>query len=392
MPANESITASDTGNGPMLEPARGSEGELCLHFSGPWDLAHLPSEPDAEARLATWLASHPEVANGRQATVEGALSALDSAGALVIARIVDGLEHDGRQVNLDALPAGQRKLIDLLKGRLAPRERPKPRRTGWLAMIGRATVGKLIETNAFLAFVGELSMQGGRLLLMPWRVRWREVVAEIEAAGLRALGIVGLLSFLIGMVMAYQAGATLSDYGANILIVNLVAILTLREMGPLLTAIIVAGRTGSSYTAQLGTMRITEEIDALRAIGISPFEMLILPKVIALMIVLPLLTVFANILGLLGGAVVAAYRFEVSFAVYFDRLPEVVNLTTLLLGLVKTPVFAIVIALIGCMQGMRVAGSALAVGRATTVSVVQATFLVIVIDALFSVLFNLMGY
>lgn len=376
----------------MLEPSRGSEGELRLHLSGQWDLAHLPSEPDAEARLAAWLASHPEVADGRQATVEGALSALDSAGALVIARIVDGLEGDGRQVNLDALPTGQRKLVDLLKGRLAPRERPKPPRTGWLAMIGRATVGKAIETNAFLAFVGELSVQGGRLLLMPWRVRWREVVAEIEAAGLRALGIVGLLSFLIGMVMAYQAGATLSDYGANILIVNLVAILTLREMGPLLTAIIVAGRTGSSYTAQLGTMRITEEIDALRAIGISPFEMLILPKVIALMVVLPLLTVFANILGLLGGAVVAAYRFEVSFAVYFDRLPEVVDLTTLLLGLVKTPVFAIVIALIGCMQGMRVAGSALAVGRATTVSVVQATFLVIVIDALFSVLFNLMGY
>lgn len=392
MPANESTTGSDTGHGPMLEPSPGAEGELRLHLSGQWDLAHLPGEPDAEARLGAWLASHPEVANGRQATVEGAPSALDSAGALVIARVVEGLEDDGWQVNLDALPTGQRKLVDLLKGRLAPRERPKPPRPGWLARIGRATVGNLIETNAFLAFVGELSVQGGRLLLMPWRVRWREVVAEIEAAGLRALGIVGLLSFLIGMVMAYQAGATLSDYGANILIVNLVAILTLREMGPLLTAVIVAGRTGSSYTAQLGTMRITEEIDALRAIGISPFEMLILPKVIALMVVLPLLTVFANILGLAGGAVVAAYRFNVSFAVYFDRLPEVVNLTTLLLGLIKTPVFAIVIALIGCMQGMRVAGSALAVGRATTVSVVQATFLVIVIDAVFSVLFNLMGY
>ncbi len=363
-----------------------------LHISGCWDLAHLTREPDTESRLLTWLAAHPEMAERGQAKVEGAPTALDSAGALLIARILERLEEDNWQVDLGGLPTEQRKLVNLLKEHLAPRERPKPRRDGWLAIIGRATVGKLIETNAFLAFVGELSVQGGRLLLMPWRVRWREVAAEVEAAGLRALGIVGLLSILIGMVMAYQAGATLSDYGANILIVNLVAILTLREMGPLLTAIIVAGRTGSSYTAQLGTMRITEEIDALRAIGISPFEMLILPKVIALMVVLPLLTVFANILGLAGGSVVAAYRFDVSFAVYFDRLPEVVDLTTLLLGLVKTPVFAIVIALIGCMQGMRVAGSALAVGRATTVSVVQATFLVIVIDALFSVLFNLMGY
>jgi phospholipid/cholesterol/gamma-HCH transport system permease protein len=253
-------------------------------------------------------------------------------------------------------------------------------------------VDKLVEGNAFLGFIGELVSRGGRLLLLPWRIRWREVVAEVEAAGLRALGIVGLLSFLVGMVMAYQAGATLQDYGANVLIVNLVGIITLREMGPLLTAIIVAGRTGSSYTAQLGTMRITEEIDALRAIGIPPFDILILPKVIALILVMPLLAVFANLMGLLGGSVVAAYRFEVGFAVYFDRLPEVVDLTTLMLGLIKMPVFAIVIALIGCMQGMRVAGSALAVGRATTVSVVQATFLVIVIDALFSVLYNLLGY
>ncbi|HSH84072.1 MAG TPA: ABC transporter permease, partial [Guyparkeria sp.] len=249
-----------------------------------------------------------------------------------------------------------------------------------------------IEANAFLAFIGELVSRGGRLALSPWRIRWREVVAEIEAAGLRAVGIIGLLSFLVGMVTAYQAGAVLQNYGANVLIVDLVGIITLREMGPLLTAIIVAGRTGSSYTAQLGTMRITEEIDALRAIGVPPFDMLILPKVIALMVIMPLLTVFANLMGIVGGSVIAASRFDVSYAMYFDRLPEVVGLTPLILGLVKTPIFAIVIALIGCMQGMRVSGSALAVGRATTVAVVQAIFLVIVLDALFSVLFNLLGY
>ncbi|RRQ23984.1 ABC transporter permease [Guyparkeria sp. SCN-R1] len=375
---------------PRIALDRGDNDVWHLQLAGEWTLAQSETLSTIDRSLPAGFGD--SAARGKTIRVGGEIDALDSAGALRLARIVDGMEQGGAAVDLEALPQSQRNVIELLKGRLPPPKTPRPPREGVLAGIGRVTVAKFTEGNAFLAFIGELVVRGGKLIAFPWRIRWREVVAEIEAAGLRALGIVGLLSFLVGMVMAYQAGATLADFGANILIVNLVAIITLREMGPLLTAIIVAGRTGSSYTAQLGTMRITEEIDALRSIGISPFDMLILPKIIALMVVLPLLTVFANLLGLLGGAVVAAYRFEVSFAVYFDRLPEVVDLTTLMLGLIKTPVFAIAIALIGCMQGMRVAGSALAVGRATTVSVVQATFLVIVLDAGFSVLFNLMGY
>lgn len=375
---------------PRIALDRGDGDGWCLQLAGEWTLAQSEALSTIDRSLPAVLGD-PD-GTGKAVRGAGEIEALDSAGALRLARIVERLEQGGATVDLTALPQRQRNVIELLKDRLPPPETPRPPREGVLANIGRATVAKLTEANAFLAFIGELVVRGGKLIAFPWRIRWREVVAEIEAAGLRALGIVGLLSFLVGMVMAYQAGATLADFGANILIVNLVAIITLREMGPLLTAIIVAGRTGSSYTAQLGTMRITEEIDALRSIGISPFDMLILPKIIALMVVLPLLTAFANLLGLLGGAVVAAYRFEVSFAVYFDRLPEVVDLTTLMLGLIKTPVFAVAIALIGCMQGMRVAGSALAVGRATTVSVVQATFLVIVLDAGFSVLFNVMGY
>ncbi|MFI9651828.1 MlaE family lipid ABC transporter permease subunit [Guyparkeria halopsychrophila] len=375
---------------PRVALDRGDEDVWHLHLTGEWTLAQSDALSAIDRSLSAGFSGSDE--SGMTVRVEGELDALDSAGALRLARIVDHLEQAGASVDLGELPQRQRNLIELLKGRLPPPKAPRPPREGVLAKIGRASVAKFTEGNAFLAFIGELVVRGGKLIAFPWRIRWREVVAEIEAAGLRALGIVGLLSFLVGMVMAYQAGATLADFGANILIVNLVAIITLREMGPLLTAIIVAGRTGSSYTAQLGTMRITEEIDALRSIGISPFDILILPKIIALMVVLPLLTVFANLMGLLGGAVVAAYSFDVSFSVYFDRLPEVVDLTTLMLGLIKTPVFAIAIALVGCMQGMRVAGSALAVGRATTVSVVQATFLVIVIDAAFSVLFNLMGY
>ncbi|MBN2873017.1 MAG: ABC transporter permease [Halothiobacillaceae bacterium] len=360
-----------------------------MTLEGAWVLAHLdrgpPSSPEPDAaRLSEQGAGTLHLA--------GRVTAFDSAGALAVARLVGRWEARGWRVDMDGLRDSQRALVQRLASRLSDSQPPASTREGALARLGRATVDKFAETNAFVAFIGELTTRGGRLALRPWRIRWREVIAEIEAAGVRALGIVGLLSFLVGMVMAYQAGATLQDYGANVLIVNLVGILTLREMGPLLTAIIVAGRTGSSYTAQLGTMRLTEEIDALRAIGVSPFEILVMPKVIALILVMPLLTVFANLMGLLGGAVVAASRFDVGFAVYLARLPEVVDISTLLLGLVKTPVFAIVIALVGCLQGMRVASSALAVGRATTVSVVQATFLVIVLDALFSVLFNLLGY
>ena len=375
---------------PVLAFERGEGAGPAIRVTGRWTLEQLPDSADWLERPVRQLPSLPPETTAIR--LVGAPEEMDSAGALVIARLVDQLEGEGRQLDIASLPDEQARLVRLVRGKLPPADRPSPARAGWLAAIGRGTVGMLTEANAFLAFIGELAVRGGRVLFVPWRVRWREVVAEIEAAGLRALGIVGLLSFLVGMVMAYQGGATLSDYGANVLIVDLVSIITLREMGPLLAAIIVAGRTGSSYTAQLGTMRITEEIDALRAIGISPFDMLVLPKVIALVVVLPLLTVFANLLGLLGGAVVAAYRFNVGFSVFMDRIPEVVDLTTLTLGLVKTPVFAVVIALVGCMQGMRVSGSALAVGRATTVSVVQAIFLVIVIDAVFSVLFNLMGY
>jgi len=350
---------------------------LC-RLQGGWNVHGLKDQPDT--RLP---------ANTRHITLDASATQLDTSGALLLARSMAHWQAEGATVDLSGLSDAQRKLLDLVRQRALPLPSREP--SLWvLGDIGRATLTALDELRALLAFVGQLAWRGLPMLLAPWRVRWREVVHEIDAAGLRALGIIGLLSFLIGMVMSYQAGATLATYGANILIVNLVSIITLRELGPLLTAILVAGRTGSSYTAQLGTMQITEEVDALRALGLSPFDMLVLPKVIALVVTLPLLALFADVMGLLGGGVVAALGYGVPLSEYAARIPQVVGLKTLILGLVKAPVFAIVIALVGCMQGLRVKGSAAAVGRATTVSVVQAIFLVIVIDASFSVLYNLL--
>ena len=375
------MTAPSTADAPAtlnwMAQEDAPERRVC-RLQGAWNAQGLAREPNTHLPAGT-----------RHVTLDASATTLDTPGALLLVRSMAQWQSAGATVDASGLSPPQQQLLDLVRQRALALP-PAARRLGLLGDIGRATLIALDELRALLAFVGELVWRGAPLLLQPWRVRWREVIHEIDAAGLRAIGIIGLLSFLIGMVMAYQAGATLATYGANILIVNLVSIITLRELGPLLTAILVAGRTGSSYTAQIGTMRITEEVDALRALGLSPFEMLVLPKVIALVITLPLLALFADVMGLAGGGVVAAVGYGVPLSEYVARIPQVVGLKTLVLGLVKAPVFAVVIALVGCMQGLRVAGSAAAVGRATTVSVVQAIFLVIVIDASFSVLYNLL--
>jgi phospholipid/cholesterol/gamma-HCH transport system permease protein len=192
----------------------------------------------------------------------------------------------------------------------------------------------------------------------------------------------------MGIVIAYQGAAQLARFGANIYVVDLVGLSMARELSPLITAIIVAGRSGSAYAAQIGTMKVTEEIDALRTIGVGPLELLVLPKVIALTIALPLLTVYTDVMGVLGGMVMARPQLGISFGTFIERLSYAVTLSSYLIGVGKAPVFAAIIALVGCYQGFQVTGSAESVGRRTTVSVVQSIFLVILVDALFSIVFN----
>lgn len=257
--------------------------------------------------------------------------------------------------------------------------------------LGRWIWRSLEQGVAFLTFIGEATVALGQLALHPSRLRWKALFGNIETAGVNALPIIALLSFMMGIVIAYQGGQQLKSYGANIFIVELVSLTMLRELAPLITAIIVAGRTGSSYTAQIGTMQITEEVDALRTMGISPMDLLVLPKLLALIIVLPLLTVFADALSVFGGMVMARALLEVSFSDFIDRFPQVVTSTSFLIGVGKAPVFAAIIALVGCYQGFQVRGGADSVGRQTTVSVVQSIFLVIAADALFSVVLGSIG-
>jgi phospholipid/cholesterol/gamma-HCH transport system permease protein len=214
---------------------------------------------------------------------------------------------------------------------------------------------------------------------------------EIYQSGFKALPIVGLLSFLIGVVIAYQGAVQLKLYGANIYIADMIGYAMLRELAPLLAAILVCGRTGSAYAAQIGTMKVREEVAALETIGIPPMDLLVLPKLIALIIVMPLISVYADILSVFGGMVMSYVELGLSFEAFLARLEEAVTYSTFMIGIGKTPVFAAIIAIVGCYQGFKVAGSAESVGQHTTISVVQSIFLVIVTDALFSIVFSLMG-
>ena len=256
--------------------------------------------------------------------------------------------------------------------------------------VGKVTVEIFNQLVEMLSFVGETAIAIAKSIMQPKRIRWRPILFNIRTAGFDALPIVGLLTFLLGVVVAYQGAAQLRQYGANIFVADLIGLSMLREFAPLITAIIIAGRSGSAYAAQIGTMAVTEEIDAMRTLGISPQEMLVLPKIIALVIALPLLTVFADMLGVFGGMLMARQQLDVGFVEFLDRFVKAVSPTTFMIGVGKAPVFAVIIAIVGCFQGFKTKGGADSVGRQTTRSVVQSIFLVIVADALFSIAFSML--
>lgn len=318
------------------------------------------------------------------------ITSLDTAGAWSLQNLVQRLQALGAQVTLQAVPAQFSGLIEAAEKhqseRTAPLELDTPPTR--LARFGRSVVALGGHGLALLSFVGECTLVGVDLLLHPTRIRWRPILFNVRTAGFDALPIVGLLGFLLGVVVAYQGAEQLQRYGANIFIADLIGLSMLREFAPLITAIIVAGRSGAAYAAQIGTMSVTEEIDAMRTIGVAPIEMLVWPKLVALVIALPLLTVFADGFGVLGGMIMAHVQLDVSFPEFLERFVTAISITDYLIGIAKAPVFAVLIVVIGCFQGFRTHGGADSVGSHTTRSVVQSIFLVIVADALFSVAFS----
>jgi len=259
-----------------------------------------------------------------------------------------------------------------------------------LATVGKSACAAAAQACALLGFVGENALALAGWVRHPARIRWRPIAFNLRSGGFDALPIVGTLAFLTGVVVAYQGADQLRRYGANLFVADLVGLSMLREFAPLMTAIIVAGRSGSAYAAQIGSMGVTQEIDAMRTIGMAPLEVLVLPKFLALLVALPLLTVFADLLGVVGGMFMARAQLGVGFADFLARLAKAVSVTSYLVGIGKAPVFAAIVVMVGCFQGFRTRGGADSVGRHTTRAVVQSIFLVIAADALFSVAFSLL--
>ncbi len=360
--------------------------DLLLSAGGSWVIATL-AELDARVR---------EIATGsvRRARIDlGSVERMDTAGAWVLYRT----RRDFRALGIDAEFEGVKPDHDSIFGRIAAgddedafEEQPFHPIIAMVHRVGAATMGIIEEALDLLNFLGVIVVASVRVVLHPSRIRFVPLLVHIERVGLNALPIVGLLSFLIGVVLAFQGADQLKQFGAEIFTVNLVGVSVLREMGILLTAIIVAGRSGSAFTAQIGTMQVNEEIDAMRAMGLDPIEVLVLPRVLALVIALPLLAMFANLMGLAGGAVMSVVALDISVVQFVERLKSVVPIWSFWVGMIKAPFFGLLIALVGCREGLKVGGSADSVGLQTTRSVVVSIFMVIVADAIFSIFFSFM--
>ena len=360
-----------------------------LFAEGDW---RLDRAPVLDAALSNFVTGHGAKAGVRLCL--GGIEALDTAGAWLILRTQRRLKQGGVEVEVEGIRPEHKALFDAIE-RIWPEPLAKVRRTHPLVRLLDAVGGAAIkgagEMLDLLVFLGAVVRAGLRLLANPGRLRPAAFVHHVEETGVKALPIVGLLSFLIGIVLAYQSSGQLRQFGAEVFTIDLLGISVFRELGVLLTAIIVAGRSGSAFTAQIGAMQVGEEVDAMRVIGLDPLEVLVLPRILALVVTLPLLGFFAGVMALTGGAVVATVSLGIPMAQFLRQLQGAVGVEVFLAGLVKAPVFAFLIALVGCSNGLKVEGSAESVGRLTTGAVVVSIFLVIVADALFSILFQAFG-
>jgi hypothetical protein len=314
----------------------------------------------------------------------------DYAAALFLKNTLQNARKSYELINLT--PHAQ-KIFDSINSEVNPKIKQiinsKPRGNP-LSQIGKNLTAFFAGFCAFLNFMGEFLVKFSNIFMLK-NIRVKEILAYFEDAGIKSVFIVCLTSFLIGIVLAYQGSNLLESFGATIIIVEMMGLLTLREIAPLIAAIIVAGRLASSFTAQIGVMKITEEIDAMKTMGFDPFKFLVLPRVIALIVAMPLIVFLADVAGILGEMVVMENYLNISFDSYLARFGQEVDIKHLYVGLFKAPFFGVVIAFIGCMRGFQISGNTQSVGTYTTVSVVNAIFGVIMVDALFSIIFTQLG-
>lgn len=315
---------------------------------------------------------------------------IDTVGAWLVCRIAG--ENSAKVTGANS---SAQRLLDAVENVASDADIVPSRVPVW-ERVPRAMGEQVFEARAgivgVIAFLGAIIVGFGAIIRRPSRFPLRPLVHQMELVGVAALPIIGLMSFLIGIVIAQQGAVQLSQFGAETLTINLVGRITLRELGVLMTAIMVAGRSGSAFAAQIGTMRLTEEVDAMRTIGISPIERLVIPRILACTIMMVLLGFYAAIVGILGGAVIGQFSLGIPFITFLERIQEVVPMHDLWVGLVKAPVFGLIVGLAGCYHGMQVKGNSEEVGKRTTLAVVSAIFAVIVLDAFFAVFFTEIGW
>lgn len=358
----------------------GADGSVTLAFSGPMLVSSMGL---LDRRLRTLTQQIDEVDLS-------AVGAIDTVGAWAAWRL--SRDH---AANIVGATGDASRLIDAVKG--SHNSVPLAATQHNAAFTGVADLGGAVlslgrSSRGIVAFLGAVIVGLGALIRHPRRLRGKALIHQMELVGVSSLGIIGLMSFLIGIVIAQQGAVQLQQFGAEVYTVNLVGRLCLRELGVLMTAIMVAGRSGSAFAAQIGTMKLTEEVDAMRTIGVSPVEALILPRVLATVLMMPLLGIFSAVMAIFGGAFLASVSLGIGFVPFLARIQEVVPLYDLWVCLIKAPVFGLIVALTGCYQGMQVTTNSEELGRRTTSSVVMAIFIVIVLDAFFAVFFTKVGW
>lgn len=361
-----------------------ADGRTTLHLSGAWRLAHL-----AQIEAALALLELP----GEVAVDATALEPIDSAAALVLLHAVERLPGAASPASWIGLSEPNRRVLERVRAQRshAPALLARPRR-GVLGALGQGTLALGALLRGHVDFLGGTVLALAAIAARPARLRLRELTVQLEDAGLGAIPVVALVTALIGVVMAYLLGLQAEKYGANIFVVDGVAIGAAREFAPIIVSVIVAGRSGAAFTAQLGSMRLTEEVDAIRTLGLDVWQVLVVPRVLALVVALPLLVGVGDVMSLVGAMAVTDPMLDISPAAFVARLREALDLRHVAIGLVKAPVFAFVIAVIGTRMGLSVARDTRAVGAATTSTVVQSIVAVILLDAAFAVLFQALDW
>jgi phospholipid/cholesterol/gamma-HCH transport system permease protein len=366
----------------LLEQSRTGDA-LTVRLNGTWRIENIVAIEAALTQLS-------QEGTRRLVVDTRSLESLDLSGAWLLRERLQALQGEGGRIEFAGEPPSQFTFLEEITAQQTEQAaaEPEPLKS-WhdaIAWVGRTSVQQWHQFVEAVGYLGRITVTGLRSL-RPRHLRVASVTRHIYETGIQAIPIVALIAFLISVIIAYLSAQQLRQFGAEIFTVDLVAIAVLREMGVLLTAIIVAGRSGSAFAAEIGVMRLNDEIDALHSMGVDPFEVLVLPRLIGLLISLPLLTIVADAMGLAGGALLSSLLLDISLTQFIPRLQDALAPTTFWAGLIKAPVFAALIALVGTYRGMQVRDSSRELGRLTTVAVVQSIFLVIFADAVFAIVF-----